>query len=278
VAGAFAYRAGALAVASVRYADGKSGIDRTQRLTLLAPLDDEGPRWAEAWVYAGQEPTLSATPAAGAPFAALPTLAARPPSWKRWEKQALAHLAAERPLTVLSAPGLGLSGQPGEGRDAFLAKVALRARERRDEEVAKLSAKWEPRIRRAQEKVEKLRRKIEDASADRTTHMAASGLEIGATVLAMFGGRRSALRSAASVATKARRAQKSGEQQARAEEDRRLAEADLAAMESDLKAALDELRASWDPARVPVEERRILPKKADVLLDRLVLTWVPVAG
>ena len=33
-----------------------------------------------------------------------------------------------------------------------------------------------------------------------------------------------------------------------------------------------------DPARVPVEEKRILPKKADVLLDRLVLTWVPVGG
>jgi hypothetical protein len=278
LAGGFAYRAGALAAASVRFVDAKAGVDRTQRLCLLAPLGDDGPRWSEAWVYGGQAPTLATAPHPGAPFAALPPLAARAASWKRWEKQVLAHLAAERPLTVLSAPDLGLSGQPGEGRDAFLAKVALKARERRDEEVGKLSAKWEPKVRKAQEKIEKLRRKIDDAAADRTTHMAASGLEIGATMLAMFGGRRSALRSAASVATKARRAQKSAEQKGRAEQDLQAAEAELAAMEQDLAAALAELRASWDPARVPVEEKRILPKKADVLLDRLVLTWVPVGG
>ena len=276
--GAQQYRAGALAVATVRFADKKAGIEAVEKLSLVAPLGDDGPRWSEAWVYAGEGPALAAQPVTGVAFGAPPALALRPPSWKKWEKQVVQHFATERAMTVLAAPQLGLSGKAGEGRDAFASRVALATRERRDEEMATLSAKWEPKLDKAQAKVETLRRKVEDASEDRKAHVAASGLEIGATVLSMFGGRRSALRSAASVATKARRAQKSGADKARAEADLTVAEADAKTLEEDLRAALEALKTSWDPAHVDVVEKRILPKKADVSLARVALVWVPVAG
>ncbi len=271
------YRPGALAEATLRFADARAGIETTQKLTLIAPLRDDQPRWEEAWTYAGTDPALRASPDAGLSFGPLPSVAMRPATWKKWERAVIQHCAAERALTVLAAPELKLAGRAGEGRDAFASRVALAARERRDTEVGKLSAKWEPKIQRARDKIEKCRRKIEDASGDRTAAVAASGLEIGASVLgAMFGSRRSALRSASSIATKARRAQRSGANKERAEADLEEAEAQCRTMEDDLKTALDELRTSWDPANVEVLERRILPKKTDVVLSRVSLVWVPV--
>jgi len=273
------YRAGALAEATLRFADAKAGIESAQKLTLIAPLQGEQPRWDEAWTYAGAEPSLSATPHPALAFGPLPSLAMRASTWKKWERAVLQHFTSERALTVLAAPDLKLSGRAGEGRDAFASRVALAARERRDEEVGKLSTKWEPKIQRKRDEIEKCKRKIEDASGDRTAAVAASGLEIGASVLgAMFGSRRSALRSASSVATKARRAQRSGANKERAEADLKEAEEECRTMEGDLRTALGELRASWDPANVDIVERKLLPKKADVLLSRVTLVWVPVAS
>jgi hypothetical protein len=273
------YRAGALAEATLRFADAKAGIESTQKLTLIAPLRDEQPRWEEAWTYSGADPSLSPQPNAALSFGPLPSLAMRASTWKKWERAAMQHCSAERALSVLAAPELKLSGRAGEGRDAFASRVALAARERRDEEVGKLSAKWEPKIQRARDDIEKFKRKIEDASGDRTSAVAASGLEIGASVLgAMFGSRRSVLRSASSVATKARRAQRSAANKERAEADLREAEAQCRTMEDDLRSALEELRASWDPSNVDIVERKLLPKKADVTLSRVCLVWVPVAS
>src|SRR5262249_34966289 len=141
-------------------------------------------------------------------FADLPVIATRATSWQRWQTAALTHVVSERKLRVCEVRELDLVGAPGETRDAFAARLALILRERRDAEVDALVAKWQPKIDKAKNKVERAARKIEDATADRNAAVVTTGLDLGATVLGAMFGRRSALRGAASVATRARRAQK----------------------------------------------------------------------
>ncbi len=273
VAGASLYRPGALLAATVAYR--AKDVDSVRRFVLVAPLGVEGPAWADAWALEASAPFAGA-PVDGSSFADLPALATRAATWKRWESGALTHVVRDRPLRIWEVAELSLLGAPGESREAFGARLALHLRERRDAEVDRLVGKWQPKIDRARAKVDRAARLIEDASADRNTYVVASGLEIGATVLGAMFGRRSALRGAASVATKARRAQKRGVDRDRAVGDHQQAVSEAAELQQQLEAALAELRASWDPSHVTIGERAVAAKQADVTLDRFGLVWVPV--
>ncbi|GAB4109869.1 MAG: ATP-binding protein [Sandaracinaceae bacterium] len=272
------YRPGLLCRASLRFVDAKSGLDTWLTPSLLAPLGDDGPRWADAWYLGMGEVPLEDTPREGAAFAALPAAASRPASYKDWEKGALAHLARERPLVLLAAPALGLSSRPGETREAFLGRIAHAVHEGRDREIEKLASKWQPKIDRAREKVEKARRRLEQARAEGTTTMLTSGLEIGATVLgAVLGGRRRSVTAGATrVARSARSAARRSASRESAEADLAAAEAQLATLEADVKAALAEIRASWRPEHVEVVDKPVLAKKGEITIERLELTWVGV--
>ena len=72
------------------------------------------------------------------------------------------------------------------------------------------------------------------------------------------------------------RASRKSTDRARAEQDLAKARADRDALERDVSEALETLRTSWDPARIPLEQRSIPARKADLAIDRLELCWVPV--
>lgn len=272
----FEYRPGALLAVTALHQD--RAVSVTRRLALVAPLGAEGPSWSDAWVYEGSLPPLASTPVHGAPFADLAPPATRATSWARWQAAALAHVVRERPLSVLEAVGPKLVAAPGESREAFAARVAGALRERRDAEVDALVAKWQPKIDKARGKIEQTSRRIEDATADRNAAVVASGLDLGATVLGAMFGRRSALRGAAAVVTRGRRAQRRGADAQRATADHAAAVQTADQMQQDLDAALAELRASWDPSHVTIGERRVAAKKGNVTVERFELVWVPVAG
>lgn len=271
------YRAGLLCRASLRFVDAKAGIDTWVRPTLVAPLSSEGPRWADAWVL-DVEPATSRQPAPGATYGVIPSAAMRAATYAVWRKALSLHLLRERPLTLPTAPALRLTGLPGEARDVFVARVAQTMRERRDREVESLAAKWQPKIEKTRDRLEAARHKLEDATADRNTQAFASSLEVGATVLGAMFGRRSALRGASSVATKARRAQRKQMDRERAQANIADYEAELRDMERNLAEALETLKKSWDPSHVAIEERSLTPRKSDLTIDRFELVWVPVAG
>jgi hypothetical protein len=262
------YRPGLLVASTLHYVDAKAGVDAWATRVLIAPLYDDGPRWAEAWALDALPP-LSREPIAGPTFALLPGAAMRAATYKTWSKQAMAHLVRERPLVILAAPALGLFSNPGETREQLALRVAHATRERRDEDMDTLASKWQPKIDKAREKVERAERKLDDARADQSHQY----MEVGASVLgAMLGGRR----RASSVVSRAARASRKSTDRARAEQDLAKARADRDALERDVHDALETLRTSWDPSRIPLEQRSIAPRKADTTIDRLELCWVPV--
>ena len=272
------YRAGLLCTASVHYAEAKSAIDTWLTPSLLAPLGDDGPDWPNAWFLGTSDVPLLDAPAEGARFAALPGGATRPASYKTWEKSAVAHLLRDRPLVVPHAPQLSLVGKVGESRDAFLARATHALHEGRDDELEALAGKWQPKIDKAKDKLERAKRKLAEASADGTTTMLTSGVEIGATVLgAMFGSRRRSVSAGVARAARSARsvAKRSASKEA-AEAEVKACEEELTRLETNVKAALDEIRATWKPENLEIVDKRVAAKKADLRIERLELCWVPV--
>jgi len=271
-------RAGLSGVASLHYVDAKGGLDTWLTPHLLTPLTDDGPTWADAWLLGMSEVALADAPVDGAAFCSLPASAARPASYASWQKSALAHLVRDRPLTLLAAPQLGLVSRVGEAREAFVARATHALHEGRDGELETLASKWQPKIDKAREKVEPKKRRLAEASADGTTTMVTSGLEIGATVLgAMFGsGRRSVATGAARAVRSARSAARRTATKEAAQAELTAAEEALAKLEASVKSALDEIAATWRPENLVIEDKRVAAKKAEARVEKLELTWVGV--
>ena len=273
------YRPGLLCTASLHYAEAKSSIDSWLTPTLLAPLTDDGPDWQNAWFLGTAEPSVIDAPHESARFAALPAGASRPQSYKTWEKAAIAHFVRDRPLVLPSIAELGLVGKVGESRDAFLARATHALHEGRDDELEKLASKWQPKIDKAKDKVERSKRRLAEVSADGNTTMLTSGVEIGATVLgAMFGSRRRSVSAGvARAARSARTAARGSASKEAAEAEVKACEEELTRLETSVKAALDEIRATWKPENLAIVDKSLTAKKSEIRIERLELCWVPVA-
>ncbi|AKF06236.1 ATP-binding protein [Sandaracinus amylolyticus] len=262
-----AYRPGVAVRASVHYADAKLGVDAWLEPHLIAPLGDEGPRWAEAWVLATPLPE-SRDPQPGVPFATLPASAARAKTWDAWTKQAATHVLRDRPLTVLFAPDLGTSSHPGEPRESFLARIRMDAQRARGEEDREIEQKWSAKIDKARDKLSTAERRLSDAKLARDAEV----VDAGASVLGAMLGGGSVARSARSAA---RRTAQSAERRARAEEAVQSARLALEHLERDYLAAKLEIARRWDPGALRVEERRVAAKKSAIKIERCELVWVP---
>jgi hypothetical protein len=272
------YRPGLLCKASLHYVDAKAGLDTWMTPNLLAPLGEDGPEWDKAWFLGTSDVELLTTPNAEASFSTLPAAASKPASYKAWEKQTVTHLQRDRPLVLLTVPEVSLTSTVGEARDAFAARLAQHMRELRDAEVEKLQAKWQPKILKAKDKVLKAERKLDDAKSASSTQVLTSGIEIGASVLgAMFGsGRRSAATAASRAARSARTVTRSSSSKESAQADLDQAKEELQRLQTDVNAALEEIKKSWHPEHAEIVEKPVAAKKADLKIERFVLTWVPV--
>jgi Skp family chaperone for outer membrane proteins len=169
-------------------------------------------------------------------------------------------------------------GKVGESREAFLARATHALHEGRDDELEALAGKWQPKIDKAKDKLERAKRKLSEASADGTTTMLTSGVEIGATVLgAMFGSRRRSVSAGVARAARSARsvAKRSASKEA-AEAEVKACEEELTRLETNVKAALDEIRATWKPENLEIVDKSVTAKKADLRIERLELCWVPV--
>jgi prefoldin subunit 5 len=153
-------------------------------------------------------------------------------------------------------------------------RLTQTAREKRDDEVDKLTRKYDKQLQRLEKKLRKaeasLDKKKEKAGA-RKREMAVS---VGESVLGMFMGRRST-RSASTALSKYRQSKISKMDVEEAEETVEALQEEIEALEQELKQEVDSIAAEWDEALAEFEEVPVRPRKKDVQVDMLSLAWLP---
>ena len=143
------YRPAILGVARLHYADKKAGIDHWETLALLDRIDDAVPSevWADCEPYDDGVPELDRTPEAGARFASLPSELARAKCYAEWTKSLKNYLYREKTLDLWTFPELKETSRPMESEREFRLRLGQASRERRDEDVEALRAKYAPNKR-----------------------------------------------------------------------------------------------------------------------------------
>jgi hypothetical protein len=266
------YRPALLGVASLRYADAKAGVDHAARVAWLAPLGSDA-EWEGAAEVDAAKLALGESPAAGAGFAPVPPGLGRG-SAERLGKALAARLQAARPLVLRRCAEAGLVSRAGEAEGEFRVRAREALRERRDAEVAKLRARYQPKLERAAQKVRRAGDELERQRAQRTHQAVGAAITVGATVLgALFGRRGSGIGRATTAARGATRAAQEQGDVSRAQDAAAAAQAELRDLDAEFQAETQALRAS--AAEPVLEEIPLRPRKTDTQVERVALVWLP---
>jgi hypothetical protein len=262
------FRAALLATVAIHYVHPAAELDVWVEPTLIVPLPPgRAPvPWTEATWHRTAELRLGACPP-GARFAPLARPDITPKGLAALGKQLALHLFKNESLPLFHCKPLALWSRYGEGRADLAARAQLALREARDREVEKLRARHAPKVAELGERMRKASQRVERQSTQQTYQ----GFDTAVSAMgALFGGR-SMFTAARGVG---RTARQRGEV-ARAEEDLATVEERMRALEAEFAAASAAIQAQ--PLELPVDEKRIRPRKGDVSVARLALVWLPTA-
>lgn len=279
---AVAYRPVLLGVGRVHVEDRKLGVQADRDVMAVVPVA-EGPMpvdWKAA-VEPGVDPArLGSAPEEGLRFQPLPPGLAEPKKLASWGKEFADWLYRSQRLEVRRSPSFGLVSAPGEPERDFRARLAQAAREQRDAEVDKLRTRYEPKMERLRERLERAREAAARQEADVEQHRVSTAVSWGGTVLgALFG------RKALSV-TNVQRAGSAWKSSSRArEEERQLGvarekveelEEQARALEAEFAEEVRALEARIDPLGEVLETVEVRPRKTDVGVRLVGVGWAPV--
>ncbi len=272
-----AYRPALLGLAQIHYADAKRGVESTEEVRLLTPFAAQAP-WVD-W-YEGKEVTVGADEleheaVAGASFGSLPGEAAKAKSYATWEKELADCLFRSRKVDLWQS-ALGENSKPGESERDFRIRLGDLARERRDQEKAKLQVKYGTQAARIEEQIRRANQRREKESAQSKGQWLQAGLSVGGTLLgALFGGRKLSVSKVTTAARSATRVYKEGKDVDVAEESLEVLQAKLHDVSAQLEAEVAALARRFDPATEAFTAVPVKPKRSDVDVRLLTLVWVP---
>jgi len=267
-----------LGEAKLHYVDARAGIDLWETARLLVPLgpDHPAPTWSEARDAVSGPPLGPATPAS-ARFAAVPGPALRPKSYADWSRTLADHLYQGRTVTFLRAPDLKAVSRPGESAAEFAVRLRDLVRERRDAAIETLRAKYAPRLAGLQERLRRADQRVERERDQFQQQTVQTAISVGATVLGALFGRKITstgnLGRATTAMRGAGRSMREREEIGQAQETAEAVRRQIADLEEELKSEIARLQADGDPA---TQEIAVRPRKADIVVERLLLAWIPV--
>lgn len=279
--GRIVYRPMILGNALVRFSDTRLGIDAARSVTFVAPVTSEvvPVDWQRSSEAAFSLDDLAGTPVAGALFESLPAVAGRPRSYDSWKKSFATWLHASQNLVVFRSAAHGLVSNPGETERDFRIRVEQAARERRDQEVERLRAKYAPKLASLEGKRRRAEQAVERESQQVSQQKVQTAISLGATVLgALFGRKATGASTVGRATTTARgigRAAREAQDVARARENLARVESDIAALDRQLKEEIDGLERFIEASRTALEPVPIRPKKTGITVNLVALTWVP---
>jgi len=266
------YRPALLGTATIHYVDRKAGLDEWQIVTLIGRFDDGGAAWTAALDL--PPPATAPEPAASAAFLPLPDAAVRPTAYRAWSRALESYLRQERTLSLWRCERLGLFSRAVETRGDFVRRVAERARTERDEAVAKMRAKYAPKVAGLTERIRRAEQRVDRERDQYRAEKTQTAISIGTTILGTLFGRR----SVSGATTAMRGASRAAQQRAdvdRAVEDVESLRGQLQDLESALRDELASIAADYEGMAEDVHEVGIAPRKSDITVDRVTLAWVP---
>jgi hypothetical protein len=268
-------------VASVGFSDSKLGVNATRTVTVLAEIDSRlaSADWGAGVTLDVAARNLGVGPQEGARFLDLPPAASRAKSYETWGKALKSWLGQTQSLGVLRSRNTGAVSAPGESERDFRVRLQTVARERRDQAVEKLRAKYAPKVAAIDEKIRRAQQAVDREAAQASQQKLQTAVSMGATVLGALFGRKAISASTLGKATTAARGMgrtmKESQDIERARESLAAAQQQKADLEAQVHAEVQQLGGALDPASEPLDPVSLKPKRTELTIQLVALAWTP---
>ena len=270
-----------LASSHIHFADGKSGIETTQEVTVLVPMS-EGVvtvNWEKAAPAPATVADLEQAPHEEARFVGLPSAAGKAKSYETWTKEFAGWLYRTQKLELFNSPSTGQLSNPGESERDFRLRLQQSGREQRDKGADSLRRKYAPKIAALQERVRRAEQQREKQQTEARSSQMQAAISVGASILGAFLGRKTISATNIGRATTAIRGAgrvlKESQDVSMAQENVAALQQQLADLEAQFKAESEALAAASDPLQEKLQPVSLKPAKADITVKLVSLAWTP---
>lgn len=266
--------------AKVRFSDIKTKVDTSKDVTAVTPIQDQviSVNWDQAEDAAFGLNDLEKSPQQGVSFADLPSSLVNAKKVVEWNKDFVSWVYGSQSLKLLRSPSQEVVSNPDESERDFRIRLQQSARELRDSQVEALRAKYATKIAGLQEKVRKAEQSVEQQQAQANQAKMQTAISFGATLLGAFAGRKvgtSSIYKASNAFKGVGRSMQEAGDVGRAKETMQAYQDQLDQMNAQFKEESDALESKIDPANEALETVSINPKKTDINVQLVALTWVP---
>lgn len=270
-----------LGSAQIRFSDTKSGIDRMQDVTVLAPMTDGAVPvdWDHATAADLAVADLEQSPEGDAQFLPLPAGASKAKSYVDWNKDFGGWLFRTQKLELFKSPTTKDVSKPGESERDFRIRLQQSGRELRDKAAESLRQKYAPKITTLQDRIRRAEQMKAKQQAESRSSQVQAAISVGASILGAFLGRKTIsatnIGRATTAIKSAGRVMKESQDVGYAEENVAALQQQLADLEAQFKAESDALAAATDPLNEKLETISIKPAKSNIAVKLVALAWTP---
>lgn len=274
---ALTYLPGVLADAKVHFVSSKHAIDQWKQCHALASVDGglDDSLWDTAYLL-GKRPLLDHEAQGQASYGNLPAELAQKSLYKSLGRDLEDYLYRTQSVSKWHAPQVEAYSEVGESEGEFRQRLVLKAREARDREIDAVEARYEKKLRAAEERVAKAQSYYDEQNTQFWGGIGALLWTVVDLILAVVSGGKSSRRRSSS-ATAARQAATERGQAQRAKLKLDAATQALDELEQERDAALESLREQFDPERLDLDRVEITPRKSDIEVGEVTLVWLPYA-
>jgi polyhydroxyalkanoate synthesis regulator phasin len=269
------YRPALMTCAQVRFIDRKYGLNtQLVKSALVTSLEKRGPiRWEDFISAIPEETAMDPAPDLQGRFAPLEGPISDARQMTVLQKDFAEWAFRSSKITIRSNPTFGLFATPEVSQAEFMKACAEAARERRDNDLAKVTATFDRQIAIFQDKIAREERELEQDQtelSERKREEFVSGAE---TVFSLLGGKRS--RRISEAMSKHRMTEQSKADVDESEEAIDNYKEQLAQLEQAREQALNDAGSKWGNAVNDITEIPIPAKKADVYINLFGVAWFP---
>jgi hypothetical protein len=275
------YRAMILGCGDVYFNDTKAGVTVTRPVSLLASLSigAASADWSAATHVELTPEDLERDPVGSARFETLHPALAKARSYASWSKSLVDALYRSETLEILKSPSLGALSNPDEKERDFRIRLQQAAKEKRDEELEGLRAKYAPKLAALEERIRRAEQNVEREVAQARSSGLSSLIRFGTTILDAVVGRKrlsaSTISKAGTTARNVGQTMKESGDVVRAKETVESLVKQRADLDAEFSAESTEIKMKVDPLTEQFETVILKPKKTNITSKLTALAWAP---
>ena len=275
------YKPFLLCNAETNYLNPKMKVDEKETSTMIFPLT-EGPvpvDWQNGKAIETSIEDLSKDCEENSSFDNLPSDAANAKNYSKWNNDFEDFIYRNNSVNLLTSPSLKITSLPNETEREFRVRLTQTAREERDEWVEKLREKYAKKSAALESKLRNAESAIEREKAQSQQQNLTTAINLGATLLGAFLGRKTfsttTVNKAGTTLKSAGKILKEKQDVQRATENMTVLKQQLQDLENELQQEINEYIEKNDVTNEQFEITKIRPKKADINVNLCALSWVP---